>query len=38
MPPWVAFGWGVVVHGLGLHRAPTLEQVIHTVGGVVRAK
>ena len=28
-------GWGVVVRGLGLHEAPSVERVIHTVGGAV---
>ena len=38
MPLWVASGWGVVVCGLRLHGAPSVERVIHTVGGVVRAR
>ena len=35
MLSWVASKWGVVVRGLELHRIPPVEQVVHTVGGVV---
>ena len=38
MPPWVASKWGVEFHGLRLHGAPSVEQVIHMVEGVVLVK
>ena len=38
MPPWVGSKWGVEFHGLRLHGAPLVEQVIYTVEGIVWVK
>ena len=38
MPPWVASKLGVEFHGLRLHEAPSVEQVLHMVEGVVWVK